>query len=179
MPTVIENLLSKILLKCDRLFAAGDFQNTNGAQLIFPCWDELTFKASFTISVKHPKNYVAISNWPMKSTENVEADMMWTHFHTTLQMPTYHVAIMVSRLIYFPSIHKDMNMWCKDWQTSLQLNFAQNIAEAITKYMENVYFRDTMPKMIPKIPKIDHVAIPSNLYIRNEGLTNWGIIFYR
>lgn len=156
------------------MFAAGDFQSTKGAQFIFPCWDEPTFIATFTISVKHPKNYIAISNWPIKSTENVEADMIWTHFHKTLPMPTY---LVVSRLIYFTSIHKDMNIWYKDWQTSLQLSFAQNIAEAIAKYLENVYFRDMNPKI--EITKIDHVAIPSQLYIRNEGLTNWGVIFYR
>lgn len=166
------------LLKCDRwIFAAGDFQNTNGAQLIFPCWDELTFKATFTISVKHPKICTTISNMAIKSTKSVEADMMWTHFQTTPIMPTYLVAIMMSDLIHFSNNDKDINMWCKDWQTALQLNFAQNIAEAVAKYLETIYFRDM--KELNKIPKIDQVAIPSDLYIRNEGLTNWGLVFYR
>ncbi|XP_018399915.1 PREDICTED: glutamyl aminopeptidase-like [Cyphomyrmex costatus] len=37
-----------------------------GTRQLFPCWDERHLKTTFTISVKHPANFFALTNMPLR-----------------------------------------------------------------------------------------------------------------
>lgn len=47
-------------------FLATNFRLDN-AQTVFPCMDEPPYKATFKLSVQHPKNMTARSNTPLES----------------------------------------------------------------------------------------------------------------
>ncbi|XP_072745099.1 aminopeptidase N-like [Anoplolepis gracilipes] len=78
------------------------FQAT-GARRLFPCWDKLTSKATFHISIKHHRKYQVFSNMPVQEKETciheidkTETYMKWTCFHTTPPMSTYIVTVVIT-----------------------------------------------------------------------------------
>ncbi|XP_072767118.1 glutamyl aminopeptidase-like isoform X2 [Anoplolepis gracilipes] len=78
------------------------FQAT-GARRLFPCWDKLTSKATFHISIKHHRKYQVFSNMPVQEKETciheidkTETYMKWTCFHTTPPMSTYIVMVVIT-----------------------------------------------------------------------------------
>ncbi|KYQ50501.1 Aminopeptidase N [Trachymyrmex zeteki] len=155
---------------------ALNFQPIRGRQL-FPCWDEPAFKATFKISILHHENHTALSNMPIENLEYVNNNMVWTHFHITPLMSTYHVAV---ALINFPSYRINVNtskhqtIWGSTYP-SQYTKFAENMFEIVTSYL-GIMWNKT-------ISKIDHVVFPEseniwNWYLR-DGVSQWGLIFYR
>lgn len=44
------------------------YMRPHNARKLFPCFDEPGFKVPFTVSISHPKNYVALFNTPVVKT---------------------------------------------------------------------------------------------------------------
>lgn len=72
----------------------------NFARRLFPCFDEPAFKVPIELSVAHPSNYSALSNMPIKNTEQIptEPGWVWDHFERTLPMSTFSLSIVISDL---------------------------------------------------------------------------------
>ncbi|XP_071646520.1 glutamyl aminopeptidase-like [Temnothorax longispinosus] len=145
--------------------AAADFQGI-GARQIFPCWDEPDIRTTFIISIKHHKNYTAISNSPVYFKVANKDDMVSvsTYFETTYKISPYHVAVVLSNL---DKISK--NVWCRKI-VEPQTKFAQLLAENAKLYLKNMFYEGHFP------PKVDHVVVPG---FRDEGLESWGLVLYR
>nr|CAH7752932.1 unnamed protein product [Callosobruchus chinensis] len=70
------------------------------ARRAFPCFDEPTFKASFQVTIKHPKQYTALSNTPVIESvalNGLSSNMVSTQFEKTPEMSSYLVAFVVSQ----------------------------------------------------------------------------------
>ena len=68
------------------------------ARMVFPSFDEPSFKATFVLSVTHASNYSAISNMPVDYLETNQA-LTTTVFRETVRMSTYLVTLVVSDFV--------------------------------------------------------------------------------
>ena len=65
------------------------------ARKVFPCFDEPSFKASFTISITHDPEYYALSNMPRARLVTRKDGLVEEHFAPSVNMSSYLVAFAV------------------------------------------------------------------------------------
>ncbi|XP_024884726.1 glutamyl aminopeptidase-like [Temnothorax curvispinosus] len=141
-----------------------------GARGVFPCWDDPRFRSTFNISVKHRSKYRILSNMPVKKIdEEEENEMRWTHFETTLPIPTYLVAITLNEFGDSDSINERISISSRP-NVRKYIALANDVVEKVTSRLESKW------KNMKKIPKMDHVAIP---HFWTDGMSNTGLTLYR
>ncbi|XP_012062834.1 PREDICTED: aminopeptidase N-like [Atta cephalotes] len=131
-----------------------------------------TQQATFNITVDYPKTYTALSNMPVTNRKNIKAHTMRANFQTTPAMHPYLIAIIVADLDTLYTKKTYVPLWYKDLTRARQLHFALDVAETATIYLKDKYFQNDT---LNDIPQTNYVAIP---YYRDDGLSNWGIVFY-
>jgi len=144
----------------------------NGARQLFPCWDEPHLKATFTISIKHYKDFAVLYNTPFKILYKSDNDSVWTKFYTTPPMSTFQIAIVITnyRYMYFDTYN--IRLWCDKcsrYNQSPLLKFTGRVIENITLHLRSRL-------SIINFPKMDHIAIPN---FSDDGMSKWGFIFHR
>ncbi|XP_018357461.1 PREDICTED: aminopeptidase N-like [Trachymyrmex cornetzi] len=160
--------ISRITLSGELLF--GPHIQANGMRQLFPCWDEPHFKATFNISIIHPRYYSALSNMPTrKMTYESYSDSLRTNFHITPLMSTFQIAIVVTDY-YDLKINENVTLWCDCYsvEQSPRLEFTRRIINDITLHLKSEFSGINIPKM-------DHVAIPN---FPQDGTSKWGLIFH-
>lgn len=80
--------------KCDRWFITNLFE-PNSVRRIFPCWDEPGIKASFNISIIHPKEYIILSNMPIASKMPYVENLEYTYFDVSPLIAPSEVAFVM------------------------------------------------------------------------------------
>src|SRR4030095_1979714 len=73
------------------------FQATD-ARRMFPCWDEPVFRARFGLTAVVPSNWLAISNMPEASTQDMAAGRKSVKFAESPSMVSYLVAFAAGEL---------------------------------------------------------------------------------
>ncbi|XP_064412808.1 endoplasmic reticulum aminopeptidase 2 isoform X2 [Latimeria chalumnae] len=77
-----------------RVIATTDFEPTS-ARMAFPCFDEPSFKANFSIKIRRESRHIALSNMPKVRTTELEGGLFEDQFDVSVKMSTYLVAFIV------------------------------------------------------------------------------------
>ncbi|XP_029156065.1 leucyl-cystinyl aminopeptidase-like isoform X2 [Nylanderia fulva] len=152
------------------LVAATHFHIIGDRQLS-SCWSQqnLLLEATFNISIGC-NQCTALSNMPLRNTEENKYNMLWTHFDTTPAMSPYLATIIVSNyLSRVDNNTKHIQMWCRN-ETVFHMEFAKNVAENITLFYKNKWKQHSN-----NISNVTHVAIPN---FPDNDITVLGLVFY-
>jgi aminopeptidase N len=125
----------KLILR--RRLYMTDFR-ARGARQIFPCWDKPESKATFKISIRHPKNLVVISNMRTLST-NVQGNHMWTYLEVNRPISPYLITLTM-HYRDFVSEHmsiKNVRMYYGKHTNLRDMQFAQLVIDHVIKNLRN------------------------------------------
>ncbi|XP_001363921.2 glutamyl aminopeptidase [Monodelphis domestica] len=151
--------------------AATDHEPTD-ARKTFPCFDEPNKKATYTISIVHPKEYSALSNMPVQRMEDLDDKWNRTVFIKSVPMSTYLVCFAVHQFDYVEKF-SDKGIPLRIYVQPLQKHtaeYAANITKTVFDYFEKYFAMDYA------LPKLDKIAIPD---FGTGAMENWGLITYR
>ncbi|KAK0172910.1 hypothetical protein PV328_006175 [Microctonus aethiopoides] len=143
------------------------------ARRVFPCWDEPTIKATFslTLVLQSCDNVIGVSNMPVaNSEENENVEVL--KFEKTPVMSTYLVAVVVGEFDYVEDQTSDgtvVRVYTPKEKRE-QGRFALEVATKVLPYY-NKYFGISYP-----LPKMDLIAIAD---FAAGAMENWGLVTYR
>lgn len=143
----------------------------NAARRMFPCWDEPSMKATFTLSVTLPADYVAISNTSVASKSSAGADadgrpLSKVIFGTTPKMSSYLVVLIAGDLqaVRGRAGTTGVAVWAvagRERQGKAALQWVEQLLPLYASYLGVTY----------PLAKLDLVAVP---HLGFEAMENWG-----
>nr|XP_050853795.1 aminopeptidase N [Vespula vulgaris] len=153
----------------------------NHAQKMFPCLVDPQYKATFKLSVKHPKTMIARSNTPIERSTEVpdEPNMIWNHFVQTPEISVYQLALVVSNFeSIVPTQEIDevngTKLEIRIWARRDYLDSLKDVPDKIVKimnYLQN-YFNCSIG-----LTKLDIMAIP--MFNAVKASDSWGLMFFK
>lgn len=155
--------------------ATSKFQPTY-ARRAFPCFDEPSFKSTFTVTLVRPsQGYIALSNMPVNGEIQDSPSNGFTEvqFQKSVPMVTYLACFIVCDFEYEEKLTEIYKTKFRVYATPTQkerLRYALDIGANITDYFES-YFEIPYP-----LPKQDMIAIPDFV---SGAMEHWGLITYR
>ncbi|KAF9579249.1 hypothetical protein BGW38_004571, partial [Lunasporangiospora selenospora] len=145
------------------------------ARRAFPCWDEPSVKATFSIKLCVPSELTALSNMPVEQITAVEPEEMTYHFEKTPVMSTYLIAWAVGDFEYTETTTTKLKnpVVCRVYTLpglKEQGRFALEITPKILEYFSEIFGTDY------PLPKLDQIAVPD---FDMGAMENWGLVTYR
>uniref|UniRef100_A0A667Y1V3 Aminopeptidase n=1 Tax=Myripristis murdjan TaxID=586833 RepID=A0A667Y1V3_9TELE len=154
-----------------RTLASTHFEPTS-ARMAFPCFDEPSFKANYSVRIRRSPEHISLSNMPIEKTVELNDGLLEDHFAVSVRMSTYLVAFIICD---FKSVSATTSSGIKvsiyaapeKWQ---QTHYALEVAVKMMDFFEK-YFNILYP-----LPKQDLIAIPD---FQSGAMENWGLTTYR
>nr|XP_020509293.1 endoplasmic reticulum aminopeptidase 2-like [Labrus bergylta] len=154
-----------------RSLASSHFEPTS-ARMAFPCFDEPSFKAKFTVRIRRNPEFIALSNMPVVETVHFSDDLLEDHFDVSVKMSTYLVAFVVcdfKSVTATTSSGVQVSIYAVPEKIQ-QTHYALEVAVKMLDFYEE-YFNINYP-----LPKQDLIAIPD---FQSGAMENWGLTTYR
>ncbi|XP_047447734.1 endoplasmic reticulum aminopeptidase 2 [Mugil cephalus] len=154
-----------------RTLASTHFEPTS-ARMAFPCFDEPSFKANFSLRIRRSPEHISLSNMPVVKTVELSDGLLEDWFAPSVKMSTYLVAFVICDFKSVTSttssgVQVSIYAAPEKWQ---QTHYALEVAVKMLDFYEE-YFNIRYP-----LPKQDLVAIPDFQY---GAMENWGLTTYR
>ncbi|KAL2122906.1 hypothetical protein VTJ04DRAFT_3361 [Mycothermus thermophilus] len=147
------------------------------ARRAFPCFDEPSLKAEFTVTLIADKHLTCLSNMDVASETEVVSEQTGkvkkaVHFNKSPLMSTYLVAFVVGELNYIETneFRVPVRVYAPPSQDIEHGRFSLNLAAKTLAFYEKV-FGIEFP-----LPKMDQIAIPD---FAQGAMENWGLVTYR
>ncbi|XP_032674470.1 glutamyl aminopeptidase-like [Odontomachus brunneus] len=139
-----------------------------GARRIFPCWDQSEIRATFNISVVHPKKYKVFSNMPLQLIWPRSGEILHSYFMPSYMLTVSEVTIVVTdnNIIRHFDFMTD-SIWCYP-ESPKNLSFAFSTVVEVKMSLANY-------ATLSILPEIQHIMIPSPLKVVGSP----GLIIYR
>ena len=139
------------------------------ARRMFPCWDEPSFRAYFSLTVTVPAAWATVGNMPIAHRE-VRGEAATVSFQRSPKMPSYLVVFAAGDLreVAASSGGTHFGIWAiagHEAEGAVPLANAQQI---LADY--NEYFAYPFP-----LPKLDSIGVPGGF---SGAMENWGAITY-
>ncbi|OFW10538.1 MAG: hypothetical protein A3H27_08790 [Acidobacteria bacterium RIFCSPLOWO2_02_FULL_59_13] len=151
--------------------AATQFESTD-ARRAFPCWDEPSSKATFTVTLTVPEHLTALSNMPIRTQSRSEPGWKTVAFEKTPRMSTYLLAVVIAELECLESADRHgvpIQVWTSPGKKEQGRFALEQACHTLA------YFADWFG--IPyAFPKLDMVALPD---FAAGAMENWGLVTYR
>ena len=143
------------------------------ARRAFPCFDEPSLKATFTVTLIADKELTCLSNMDVASeTEVLSGAKKAVKFNKSPEMSTYLVAFVIGKLNYIETndFRVPVRVYAPVGQNIENGRFSLNLAARTLAFYEKVFGIDF------PLPKMDQIAIPD---FAQGAMENWGLITYR
>ncbi|CAK7223929.1 Aminopeptidase 2 mitochondrial [Sporothrix bragantina] len=147
------------------------------ARRAFPCFDEPSLKATFTVTLIADKELTCLSNMDVASESEVQSKISGgarkaVKFNKSPEMSTYLVAFVIGRLNYIETndFRVPVRVYAPVGQDIETGRFSLNLAARTLAFYEKVFGIDF------PLPKMDQIAIPD---FAQGAMENWGLITYR
>ncbi|KAK3341528.1 peptidase family M1-domain-containing protein [Lasiosphaeria hispida] len=147
------------------------------ARRAFPCFDEPSLKAEFTVTLIADKSLTCLSNMDVGSETEVQSTISGgtkkaVTFNKSPLMSTYLVAFIVGELnmIETNDFRVPVRVYAPPGQNIEHGRFSLNLAAKTLEFYEKV-FGIEFP-----LPKMDQIAIPD---FAQGAMENWGLVTYR
>uniref|UniRef100_A0A034WMQ0 Aminopeptidase n=1 Tax=Bactrocera dorsalis TaxID=27457 RepID=A0A034WMQ0_BACDO len=139
------------------------------ARMIFPCFDEPSFRAHFTLEMSRPANYNTVFNTALMETTTDGEERFWDRFASSPAMPTYLFAFILSE---FVSHGTDTYKIVTRVEHENKTDFAYKVGERATKAFSE-YFQ------IPYKKSISYMQLAAAPNFPYNGMENWGLMIYK
>lgn len=155
----------------ERYLVATNMEPTS-ARTVFPCFDEPALKASFSLTVIHRKETLALAN-EVKTDSSLNGEgWLYTRFHPSPVMSTYLFAFTVSEFTAKKTDHLDREIYTYARPEAVEAghtDYAVSITGKILDFYQN-YFG------IGYTQKLDQIALPD---LGPAAMENWGLVTYQ
>ncbi|XP_032687648.1 putative aminopeptidase-2 [Odontomachus brunneus] len=146
--------------------ATTQFQATH-ARHAFPCFDEPSFKAIFTIRILRDESYTSLSNMPLAEINEPKNGVVWDNFNQTIPMSTFLVAFVISEFHHLEQ--GQFKVWARPNAIN-QAHYALKIGTTVLELLGDAFGQNY------QLPKMDMIAIPD---FAAGAMENWGLVTYR